>query len=97
MHPQQDPSLLSAYLDGELGPEEAGQVESHLQSCHACQQELSSLKAIQQAIQGVNNPAMPAELVAEIERHTLARQSWWRRLYQRLQKSFRGIVRAVKR
>lgn len=37
---------LSEYLDGELSPDEAGELELHLRDCAACRQGLMELKAV---------------------------------------------------
>jgi anti-sigma factor RsiW len=39
-----DPQLLSACLDGELSPEQQGQVREHLRQCPACARELRMLE-----------------------------------------------------
>ena len=39
-----DGELLSAYLDGQVKPEELRRVETHLGTCPACQSELASLR-----------------------------------------------------
>src|SRR5438128_1814852 len=39
-----DEQLLGAYLDGELSPEQRGQVEEHLQQCRACAKQLELLR-----------------------------------------------------
>lgn len=44
---------LSQYLDGELPPAERSLLEAHLQSCAACQQELTGLRATVQALQAL--------------------------------------------
>ncbi len=47
---------LSAYLDGELPPEERAEVEGHLATCAACAARLSSLTALDRAF-----ASLPAE------------------------------------
>lgn len=42
--------LLSGYLDGELDEQQKAQVESHLETCPACQEELDSLRRIDQRV-----------------------------------------------
>jgi len=37
---------LSAYLDGELSPEERAALETHLERCPRCREELASLRAV---------------------------------------------------
>ncbi len=41
---------LSAYLDGELGPEEAGALQYHLSICASCQRKVKVLAALEEAI-----------------------------------------------
>jgi hypothetical protein len=44
--------LLSAYLDGEVTPEEKANIEAHLPSCPRCRAELESLSAMQDNLRG---------------------------------------------
>ncbi len=43
-HIHLDVELLSAYIDGEVTPEEAARVEQHLPACQRCSEELESLR-----------------------------------------------------
>jgi len=45
--------LLTAYLDGEVTPEEKGYVEAHLPGCPQCRAELETLSATQSSLRGV--------------------------------------------
>jgi predicted anti-sigma-YlaC factor YlaD len=38
--------LIGAYLDGELGQDRRAQIEAHLESCQACQQELRAARRL---------------------------------------------------
>jgi len=69
--------MLSAYLDRELPQEDHKEVARHLESCAACQGELSSLLAIKEKLRGTHLPSMPADLIAQIETQTLFRAPWW--------------------
>lgn len=42
--------LLSGYLDGELDEQQKAQVEAHLKTCAACQEELEALKQIDEQV-----------------------------------------------
>jgi anti-sigma factor (TIGR02949 family) len=44
--------LLTAYLDGEVTPEEKANIEAHLAGCPRCQSELGSLSAVQNDLRG---------------------------------------------
>jgi hypothetical protein len=44
--------LLSGYLDGELDEQQKAQVEAHLKTCPACQEELDSLRRIDERVRG---------------------------------------------
>lgn len=43
-------SLLSTYVDGELGAQQLGRVEEHLAQCGACAQQVCELQALQSAM-----------------------------------------------
>lgn len=44
-------SLLSAYLDGELGGEQMLAIRHHLHGCPACEQELAELRRVKQLLE----------------------------------------------
>ena len=50
----QDPTLLSAPLDGELAPEQSVAVHSHLKTCEACQRQLDILRKSDAMVQQVD-------------------------------------------
>lgn len=68
-HP--DLETLNAFLDGELSPRERVDIQTHVASCAACQEELRGLKATKSLLQGLPEfkprrsfqltPAMAAE------------------------------------
>lgn len=74
---------LSAYLDGELTPEEAAGVRAHLDSCEPCRAELASLRATKSLLGRLPQPALPAGFAAglwsRIERPAPRRWLWWPR------------------
>jgi anti-sigma factor RsiW len=45
--------LLTAYLDGEVTPEEKAYVEAHLPGCPQCHAELEALSVTQVSLRGV--------------------------------------------
>ena len=73
-----DLGLLSAYIDDEVTPAEREQVERHLATCHACLEELESLRWTVSLLQEVPPVPVPrvfavreADLVVERRRFTL--------------------------
>ena len=64
MHEQMRP-LLNAYLDGELHGKRLQEMERHLASCGACQEELTELRLVSDLLQASPVPEfMPAERFA---------------------------------
>ncbi len=49
-----DEKRLSAYVDGELPPEDSAALEEHLANCAACREELSRLEFISQALESLD-------------------------------------------
>lgn len=62
MSTQENPELLSAYLDGELPAEEAEKVKTHVMTCPLCGRELQQLQRLKNLLQKKIqiNPAPPA-------------------------------------
>jgi len=60
-------SLLSAYLDDELGAEARSRAAGHLQRCEACADQLQKFAALSQAAGALDAPEPPAELWGRIE------------------------------
>lgn len=56
---------VSAYYDGELSPEETGEVSAHLAGCAECAKALAELKALSGGIKAAP-PAPPAALQARV-------------------------------
>jgi len=68
-------ALLSAYLDGELMPEERDEVGQHLASCVSCAAEYESLAALSRRLRGgLDRPHAPETLKARI-RADVARET----------------------
>ncbi len=53
---------LSAYLDGQVTPQERREVESHLRTCHQCAWELESLRHTVSLLRQVRQVAVPRPL-----------------------------------
>lgn len=52
--------LISAYLDGELTPSEAGAVRSHLDACAICRREYENMAELSDALKQVTNVVLQA-------------------------------------
>jgi predicted anti-sigma-YlaC factor YlaD len=52
--------LLGAYLDGQLHGGQLRQVESHLEECQLCREEVQSLQALSSALRSAPLPDFPA-------------------------------------
>ncbi len=78
----EDPTLLSAHLDGELTDTEANAIELHLASCTECRREFDELRQARAAVRGLpllNPPAGIFEDMlpqAEITTERSARYRW---------------------
>ena len=77
--------LLSAWLDGELAPEEQGLLAAHLKSCAGCRREEGQLRALDSALLELAAPVPPrlAEKVLARLREQQAprgRRPWWQSL-----------------
>ncbi len=57
---------LSAYLDGELVPDEIAEVRRHLTDCPSCQEELEGLRLVKTALAGLKQPELPADFAAGV-------------------------------
>ena len=54
---------LSAYIDGQLSPEEQTQTEIHLQNCVVCQQQLAELRQTVALLHALPQPPLPRSFV----------------------------------
>jgi len=54
--------LLTDYVDGTLGPEPRAEVESHLQGCATCREEVRLARAGKHAAAALPTPAVPSDL-----------------------------------
>jgi predicted anti-sigma-YlaC factor YlaD len=80
-HPPQE--QISAWLDGQLGPEETAQVELHLRQCESCfllQKEMASTTELFRGLEALETPAyLWTRITAELPRPvTHDRFSWLR-------------------
>lgn len=57
---------LSAYLDGELAPDEMAEVRRHLTDCPDCQEELEGLRVVKTTLAGLKQPALPTDFAAGV-------------------------------
>ncbi|MDR7485420.1 MAG: anti-sigma factor [Armatimonadota bacterium] len=71
---------LSAYLDGELSPEEMADVRSHLDRCADCREDLEAIRATKRLLGRLEPPPLPADfaegLRARLARDALRRLAW---------------------
>lgn len=75
---------LSAYLDGQVSADERHQVETHLQDCATCRENLASLQRTVALVQGLEQVSAPAGFRAGVrarlqqDRSLLGRLTAWR-------------------
>jgi hypothetical protein len=60
---------ISAYLDGELPPEEAAEVRAHLDDCPVCLAAERDLRALRGLLGSLPERAAPTELADQVQRH----------------------------
>lgn len=68
---------LSAYLDGELAPDDAAALERHLAACAECRDELAALREVRTLLRALPSPALPRSFAlpaAATTQPSLARQ-----------------------
>src|SRR2546429_1898728 len=59
---------LSAYLDGELTPPQRTEVETHLESCAHCQQELNEMKTLVTGVTALPKLQPAPRFLADVRR-----------------------------
>jgi anti-sigma factor (TIGR02949 family) len=59
---------IEPFLDGELPPEEADRLRSHLAGCRACAGELALAERIQRELRALPQPDCPPELIERVVR-----------------------------
>lgn len=57
---------LSAYIDGELAPDEMVEVRRHLTDCQECQEELDELRLVKTTLARLKQPELPADFAAGV-------------------------------
>lgn len=65
-------NLLSAYLDGELTPGELLRVEEHLRRCHACADEVDSLRQTVALVATLEEVEVPASFQMQLHQRLVA-------------------------
>jgi len=65
---------LSAYLDGELDPAGAAELESHLEGCESCRSELESLRSTVELVRSVPRVQAPPVLKQRLASATSSRK-----------------------
>ena len=73
---------LSAYLDGELPPEDSAALEEHLTRCAACREELSRLEFVSEALELLEGAEPDPYFAPRLKRLAAGRRSggWARRV-----------------
>ena len=65
-------NLLSAYVDGELSPGELLRVEEHLRRCHACADEVDSLRQTIALVASLEEVEVPASFQVQLHERLVA-------------------------
>lgn len=73
---------ISAYLDGELEPREARQVEEHLAGCPECRREMEEMRKIEEVLSMMKLQNPPQEVW----------DVYWRSVYNRLERGLGWIL-----
>jgi anti-sigma factor RsiW len=81
---------LSAYVDGELTPHEAGEVEAHLAQCESCRAELDRLQSLKSLLGRLPERPVPETLWTSVRAHLDQPQRSW---IATLEEWLRGMVR----
>lgn len=79
-HPRES---LSAWLDGEVTPEERWRVEAHLADCAACRDLVQDLREMAASLGSEKVPPPPASLEGRIRWRLRSEQKSWRRRVRR--------------
>ena len=78
MHCSEIQENLSAYLDGELDPDEESELKSHLEGCESCSRELESLRSTVELVRSVPRVQAPSALKQRLSSATSFRRPAWR-------------------
>ena len=78
-----DGKKLSAYVDGELPPEDAAAIGEHLARCAACRDELSRLAFVSEALETLDGAEPDPYFAPRLKRLAVAERSrgWARRAF----------------
>jgi len=92
MSPHASVETLSAYLDEELGPDEAGLLEEHVEACDSCRSRLVGMRGVVASLRHMERMAPPPTLSQLVARRVvLVREE--RGLLDRLEKQLAGAQR----
>jgi anti-sigma factor RsiW len=89
---------LSAYLDGELPPEEMTEVRRHLAGCPSCQAELEELRATKGMVGRLSQPQLPTSFESDLWRRVdreAPRRRWWPFLWPRPAMALAAVALAL--
>ncbi len=59
--------MISAYLDGELNPQEVGQLFSHVANCGRCAAEMEEMQSVRAAVRSLPLLELPVGLIPEAD------------------------------
>ena len=76
--------LLAAFVDGEVSEQLAVHIAEHLDDCPACSAQAVALEPLAAAFAAVEDPRVPADLVASILAAGLVVKTYWRRILAKL-------------
>ncbi len=68
---------LEAYLDGELTPEETSLIDTHLNDCRDCAQDLEMAQRVARSLHSLPAMTCPDEVVDAVRRKTQPASSTW--------------------
>jgi predicted anti-sigma-YlaC factor YlaD len=74
--------MISAYVDGELTPDQRRNLESHLASCQDCARELAEVRALKKEL----------EMIKFTEPTDEELQRYWGSIYNRLERSVGWVL-----
>ena len=77
--------LISGYVDGELGDEDRSRVESHLQHCRQCSQDLADFNKMKEVTRSMKFPE-PTDRQLEF---------YWRGVYNRMERHLGWILFSI--
>ena len=83
--PRREAPLLSAYVDGELGPDDVARIEAHLEESEATRREVEKLRRLKAVTGAMRLKEPPAE----------EWEIFWKSLYNRAERSVGWILLCV--